>query len=440
MILNILIRVAIILPLFQTWLYWNGVDEANYFDHILYFALIVALFFATVIKNPKIDRRVSLVLTLFFIFLGLGLLNTVLQNIIYSYNSLQAVGWEVYKVTRNVFVFLLAYFFQTKNDFLKTIKLYLIVTTIMVAASLFQYFMGIKAYEIMRFLPSYDLYPDFYRSYTAQGRTFGLLSHPNSFGEFVSVAFLFLLIAISFKEKIFKNNLLHYLLLAFFLVGVFVSSSRGAFLLCIVIPILISLLLNLKKLRRIYVGLIVVTLPFGIYALNQLLFKLWQYQYYIGQGQVETRLMNWYYAYEIFLDKYLLGAGFGTWGEYSAIFSNYVSPSGSSTHLSDSYMSHLIAEHGVLNIFIVALVIFSTVYFSRTVKRTNDKFVKSINAVGVSLILFLVLSSIRSMQISVFENSFIYFYIFGFIFKINYEKSISEDKRKCENEPTDISA
>lgn len=419
--LNFLFRLLMILPIFQTWLTWNGVGIAQYLDHALYFAFSVILVLFIFLKNIKLSKQLILVISLFALFINMGLFTTLIQGMLNNHTSLNGVLWEVYKLSRNLSIFLFAYYFQNKNDVIKNVKMYFKVSFLFVLISIFQYSFGLKAYEILHFIPaSIEDYPDFYNVYIPQNRTMGLLQHPGIYAEFVLVALMVLIFSVALKVRLFKYKFYHYLTLLTCLIGIFISSSRSTFLLSIILPFLLSYMFKMRKIRKIYYVLLFLASPFLYFAIKQLLFKLWQYSYYTVQlGQTEGRIVYWEQALDIFKNN-PFGSGLGTWGDASAQYSNY-QPSGEIVKMSDAYLSHLIAENGFSLVFITILFIYCLRFFRKGFKKTSDNFVRFLNITSFSFLLFIFFSSFKSMQLSMFEDSFFIFYILGFTFKMNLE-------------------
>jgi len=421
-VLNLLFRFMIILPLFQTWLVWNGVTIAQYIEHGIYIAFATILMIYILLKKPQFHKNVLILFFIFFAFLVAGFLTSLIQEMSHNYLSINGIVYEVYKLTRNISIFIFAYFLQTKNDVLKNIRLYFFTTFILVIVSLFEYFGGIKAYTFMHFLPDPETYQDFYYVYLRDNRTMGLMKHPSIYSSFVFVSLMILIYASAIKYKILKHKSLQYLLLLISLVGIFISSTRSIFILSLLIPIALSFVFNVKKIRKIYFVLVIFSMPFLIFAIKQLLFKLWQYKYYtIEQGQTEARIVWWKEAISILKNNYLFGSGLGTWGDASATFSSFM-PNGRVVPMSDSYLSHLITENGINLIFIIFIFIFSFIFFYKGFKYHSDKFYKVLNLVGISLLLCTFFESFKSMQLSMYENTFFMFYIFGYLFKVNNMK------------------
>jgi hypothetical protein len=419
--LNIIFKIMIILPLFQTWLIWNGYSVAEYFEHGLYFifSFFVVLYF--LLKKPKMHKNIAMLLILFLIFINIGFITTLVQNMINGYASMKGLMYETYKLSRNVSIFLFAYLFQTKREVIKNIKLYFFVTAILAIVAIFEHFYGLQAYEFLRFTPDPSTYRDFYLVYLRDNRAMGLLKHPNIFAIFVMFALIILIFSTSMNVQLLKKKYLQYLLLLLSLVGVLISASRSVFLLSMLIPLLLSFVYKIKRVRLIYIILLILSSPFLVFAINQLIFKLWQYRYYtFEEGQTEMRLVYWMDAFNILLDNKLFGAGIGTWGDASASFSSF-RPNGQIVSMSDSYLSHLLAEHGVNLVFVAMIFIFTLFSFSKNFRLSEDNFTKFMNMIGISMLIFVFFESFKSMQLSMYENTFFMFYLFGYIFKINNE-------------------
>jgi O-antigen ligase len=356
---------------------------------------------------------------IYIIFLFLSVLSTFIIFNFEGYTSIKGVSYELYKLTRNIPIFFFSYWTQNEEKFSTNLKLYFFSTFILVLTAIFEYFGGLKAYEIMKFTPNRIEYNDFYNIYLRDNRTMGLMKHPSIFASFVSITLLIVIYATAMRVKILKHNLIQNLVLILSLIGVFISGSRSIFILVIIIPIFLSIVFNVKRIKKIYFGLMIITAPFLIFAINQLFFKLWQYSYYTFElGQTEVRLVYWKQCLEILKNNVLFGTGLGTWGDASAKFSTFF-VNYQIIDMSDSYLSHILTENGIFTILIFIIGLSTLLYFIKMYKNSINDNVKLLNIIGISLLLLIFFESFKSMQMSMFENTFFIFYLFGYIFKYN---------------------
>lgn len=431
--MNIIFNLMLILPLIQTWLVWNGIEMANNLDDGLYI-LFILVFIVKIFmdfKNGKsiyINKQIKNSFYLMIIFFIISTAMTMIQMQFRYYLSIKGLIWELYKLSRNIFILIYSYLYVNEDRFKKVAKYYLIICTIITLITMFENILGLKAYEILHFKPSFEQYPDFYLNYMNENRHMGTFSHPNALGEFLSFGFVVLFYNEATNKNIFKSKIIQKVILLIIFTGILLSTSRMTFILTIVICVYLINRYKLKKGKQIIIYSSIVGMPFMLFAVNKVLYKFWQYYYY---GKIndspEMRIQAWKQSIMMFFDYILTGTGLGTWGDASASYSNFQYKnqlSGVTNILSDSYLSHLVAENGVY-IFIFLL----SIYFIYKFFTQNVRYSKTYSIICIHIILFISFASFKSMGISMFETSFFAFYVIGFGLKIvNYESRVERLK------------
>lgn len=424
MSLSIIFRLMLILPIFQTWTIWNEIPTSKILDDLLYFIFIFVFIFR-LIKDKKnlkfnlekiknLDENLKKVIIFGSMFLLIGFTLSMLKLILGEVLSIKGICWEFYKLTRNLFILMYAYLYVDKDEFYKICKIYINICILMVIISLLEVIFGLRFYEFIKFTPTFESYPDFYNFYVPQKRTVGMFGHPNVLGEFLAFGFIVLYYFDVNNLILFKKNIEQKIYLIILFSGILISSSRMTFILTIVITIYMCFRYKLEDGKKLIIRGIIITIPFGLFAIQKLLYKLWEYYYYnIIQGSTEMRLQAWKQAIMMLFD-YPLGTGYGTWGDASAAYSNFVydkALDGVVRTLSDSYLSHLIVENGIWTILLFFAIYYMYKLFNSNVYNHNYKLYCLIS---IHTIIFIVLTSFKSMGMSLFEVSFFPYFILGF--------------------------
>lgn len=433
--MNIIFRIMLILPIFQTWMIWNEVPISKTLDDLLYLVFI-ALFLFELIKTIN-KRNMNLNLTKFnnldenlkkSIIFGIGFIligftMSLIKLILFDSLSIKGIGWEFYKLTRNLFILGYAYLYIDKDEFYKICKVYIFVCVFMVLVSLLEILFGLKFYELIKFTPKFENYADFYNYYIPQKRTVGMLGHPNVLGEFLAFGFIILYYFDVNNLNLFKNNIQQKIYLIIIFSGILLSTSRMTFILTVIITIYMCFKYKLENGKKLIFRGIIVTIPFGLFAIQKFLYKLWEYYYYnIVQGSTEMRLQAWKQAIMMLFD-YPLGTGYGTWGDSSAAYSNFIyhnSLEGVINTLSDSYLSHIIVENGIWTLLMLISLYYIYKFFKSNMYIHEYKLYCLI---CIHIIIFILLASFKSMGMSLFEVSFFPYFTIGFSIKIITSKS-----------------
>lgn len=404
------------------WLLFNNVQGAQYIEHILYLIMMVIIFIRLIFNRNLLmnTREYRKIRNVFVIFIILVIFLSLIRIFFVQYVTVSGIAYEVYKLIRNTPIFLYGFYFLDDRKFIKVIKIYIIISTISSVIGIFQYLFGLPFYELIKFAPKFDDYPQFYLNYLSEKRSFGIFEHPNTFGEFVSVA-IFILIYSKLRNNILiKNKVLYYLTLLLNFVGLFVSTSRMSLIAVVLTLMFISVKYRLSYIRKFIYSIGILTFPILIFAINKILYKLWQYNYYGNvQGIEELRVIAWKQCFDIFYKTAGIGSGLGTWGDISAKFSQnsqFYKLFGEQRVLSDSYLAHLIAENGIFTFAFLAVVILLCKYLNKLYyKNINNRFycITSIN-----IILFIFITLFKGMSLSLFDTSFFCFMFLGYSLKI----------------------
>ena len=418
-----ILSLMFILPIFQTWLIWNDVMFAEILDDGLYGIFILLLLYKIIkekkyknFKNILVDENIKKSVLFVTAYLGVCLILTLTQMIFRDYISIKGVVWELYKLTRNIFILVYAWLYVDEKDFYKYVKLYIYICLIEVFVLVNQLIFGYKFYELMNFLPNAQEYPDFYNFYIPQKRNVGTFAHANVLGEFLAFAFAIMFYALSTGKKIFnrKNEDMVYMIII--LAGVLLSTSRMTLLLTIGITIFMVFRFNIQNGKEVIKKSLLITIPFGLFGLSKLAYKMWEYYYYnIVLGSTEMRIQAWKQAIMMFGDYWYTGTGLGTWGDASAGYSsfNYSKQlDGVVNTLSDSYLSHLIVESGIYILFLVLCIYLLYKFFISALKKS-----RFFALVNIHCILFVCIASFKSMGLSVFEASFFVYFLVGYSIK-----------------------
>lgn len=421
--MGLIMTFMFILPIFQTWMIWNNVPLSGGMDDILYTVFIITLLYK-IIKDKKYkelklilnNKNLKKSMLLIGGFFATGIVITLIQMISRDDISVKGLVWELYKLSRNIFILIYVLLYIDEYEFYKYVKLYVYLCIFMVFILILQLIFGYDFYRMTNFLPNIQDYPDFYNYYIPQKRNVATFAHSNVLGEFLSFGYIIIFYAISTGKKIFKTSKYDMMYLIIILAGVFLSTSRMTLLLTIGITIFMIFRFNLEQGKQVIKKSILITIPFAIFGINKLVYKLWEYYYYgILQGSTEMRVQAWKQAIMMFRDYLFTGTGLGTWGDASASYStfNYHNQlEGVVNNLSDSYLSHILVEHGIYTILLVLGIWFLYKAFKDSMNKS-----KYFSLISIHSIIFVSIASFKSMGLSIFEVSFFLFFIVGYSIK-----------------------
>ncbi|AUW03252.1 hypothetical protein [Vibrio campbellii] len=305
---------------------------------IFYLASMLFLLFT---KRKVINIKYIYLIFSFFSYLLLITIISAIRNPLLF--DIKGFFFEVVKLSSFLSLIVLGYTLDDKYKkyLLYIIFIFLLMNTIVL---ILQFSFGVDF--VSRLGMKYGMETHFFRN----SRPTGLTNSSNTIGGF-SVFSLFIalyLINTGYRSKALVKNIL------FLSISTIILSTSKQSIFSMLILFSFYSGVNFRKvIFGIVLGSVLSTffLYYNIYGVHD---KFSQYIYMLTTSDatvnfnyVETRAMNFFNAFSLFNANTFLGTGLGTWGDFSASFNqnNYILL-GFNT-MSDSYISHILVEHGI---------------------------------------------------------------------------------------------
>lgn len=413
----------------KAWLTFNKIPLINLMDHIWYMGMGCMVFFNIIVKNRHVKKseEYRTIRNIFLSFLIFNMIISLIQSIFVNYVTAKGVFYELYKIFRNIPIFLYGLYFVEDETLERFIKIYIGISSVASILGIIQHQLGLPFYKLLKFAPSMEDDPNFYLTYLAENRNFGLFSHPNIFGEFVSISIFMIIYSKLKKKPITKGKVTYVVLLLLNFTGLLVSTSRMSLISVVVILILVSLKFGISYVRRYLLYIVSASAPLVVFMIEKILFKLWQYDYYGDNGVEELRIKAWRQSVEIVYKTFGFGSGMGSWGDASAGLSQskiFVKLFGEQRLLSDSYLSHLLGENGITIVLLMTVVFLLLCLFNKCYYKNKAN--RFYCLTSISIILFACISLFKGMSISLYENSIFVFMMLGYTTRLIGRKNRDE--------------
>ncbi|MEW5758295.1 MAG: O-antigen ligase family protein [Candidatus Omnitrophota bacterium] len=274
--------------------------------------------------------RVSIFLLIFFISGFLSLFNTE-----FFAKSLKAIFLKWFEYIMLFFIFKEAVLRGLKPKFIFFV---IIVSSILVGIDgVYQFFNG-KDFLMHNSLTMAT-------SYKPQRLVSASMGHPNGLANFLLFP-LFLLLFNFNNCKTLKHKVINLINFTFFLIILFLTYSRGAWLGFFISFLVIIFVIKDTKLKN-YLFAVLLSILIFIFILSSLFFKN-----FITKGSFYnvTRIELWFQSLSLFKEHPIFGIGIGTFMDYSSQFVAY-----GALYLHNCYLQILI-EQGIVGL--IAFIIF----------------------------------------------------------------------------------
>ncbi len=396
-----LLPVLLILPLFTTFgMYTLNIRMIGALDDIVSALLIVAVlvdwFVIRVrVRYPRVGNNRPEWYLFIFVFLAVVVSLPPLN----PYTRVEGVAYGLFKFVR--FVPLMVYAkssLMSERDFRRYMRLFVALACIFSAVGLLQRAMGTSFYQIT----GYKLAGSQVGLVVRQGRHPSLFHSVNNYGNYVAGALIVVLAGLLGEDRIFKHSGVLTLFLA---VALLLSGSRQATFGFILAVVFTLIALRIRISEHISKGKLVLMIlavsPAIYYAVDRLLFKLYQYSLASTAG-LEFRVMSILNSIDVLTKHWVIGTGIGTWGDRSAtvggtspLYEGYDFGLSSVTMI-DTYLFHFLVENGLRALIAIAFVI--------AVVRLTPTTARDPIAVKPAVVGFSLLVAALSVPSMVFSN------------------------------------
>ncbi|HHE0545828.1 TPA: hypothetical protein ACN362_001957 [Vibrio parahaemolyticus] len=304
------------------------------------FFYLSSILFLLFVKSKVIKIKHIYLIFVFFSYLLLITVISVIKNPLLF--NIKGVVFEVVKLSSFLSLIVLGYTLNEKYKkyLLYMIFIFLLMNTIVL---ILQFSFGVDF--VSRLGMKYGMETHFFRD----SRPTGLTNSSNTIGGF-SVFSLFIalyLINTGYRSKVLVKNIL------FLSISTIILSTSKQSIFSMLILFSFYSGVNFRKvIFGMVLGSVLSTffLYYNIYGvydkLSQYIYMLTTSDATVNFNYVETRAMNFFNAFSLFYANTFFGTGLGTWGDFSASFNknNYMLLG--FNIMSDSYISHILVEHG----------------------------------------------------------------------------------------------
>ncbi len=318
------------------------------------FFLSIILFF--IYKKHEINKKLLLTFTYFAIYIvSIFLLNSVFAN--YRYFYLPSFLYETYKLA-TPFILLTMLVFDdilTKKIIVLMLHLFFIFIAVNLFVIVLQHLFGASIVKYIGMQLTFQF---------RNNRPTGITSSANIIGDVAVFIFAMFLIL---KEKIKTLQLEKYTYIIkagvwLSAMTIILSTSKHALLIFLVFFIVRSKL-NLKKASIFVVVLFLVIVLMFTFDIMDIRKKFEMYYYFITNfnsldtAKVEIRLKSVFNGVKIMSHHFPFGTGLGTWGDFSQSFNSNAHFWGLRNKMSDTYIIHLMVEHGIFLLFYMGIIV-----------------------------------------------------------------------------------